>query len=135
LLVAAPALAGVIEAAMKQLAQRPRPLTAPLTGEGGYGFPSGHVAGFTALVVIAVCLIGFRTRWRFISAAIASIAIVTVALARLAVGAHYLTDVMGGVLVGSMVAFALVAITPAIAAIAGRLPLIGPWFETRPLNS
>src|SRR4051794_15355996 len=91
LVVAAPAIAGIAETGVKQLVHRPRPLTASLTGEGGYGFPSGHVAGFTALAVIVVCVVAVAARWRLIWAGVAAIAIAAVALARLAVGAHYLT--------------------------------------------
>jgi membrane-associated phospholipid phosphatase len=103
----APAVAGVAEVAIKSLVGRPRPLTAALTGESGDGFPSGHVAGFTALVAAVVVVWLFdggrtpvTTSSRFAALVVAGVTVAAVAWARVAVGAHYPTDTIGGAILG-----------------------------------
>lgn len=96
--VAAPGMAGVVEATLK-----PRPVTAVLTGEGGNGFPSGHAAGFAALALIVVFAFVSGRRSRAASAwlyVIAGGAALLIGITRVLVGAHYPTDVIAGLLVG-----------------------------------
>jgi undecaprenyl-diphosphatase len=130
--LAAPALAGIGEVVAKKLVERPRPLTAGLTGEGGFGFPSGHVAGLTALVLVCflVAAVGrFAGGPRVVLATrVALLAVPAVAFARVQVGAHYLTDVLAGFLLGSAIAVLLVAVLPLTDRIvhAARLERGGP---------
>lgn len=90
---------------IKWLIDKPRPSLR------GYGFPSGHVFGVTVFVVIAVYLLwGFDTprRWQR-GARAAGITFVTlVGYSRIYVNAHWLSDVVGGLLAG--IAFALVMV-------------------------
>ena len=116
--VLAPALAGVSEATLKVIVGRPRPVTAVLTGESGNGFPSGHTAGFAALVfIIAFALFDPRGRQvqRNRALWVASLATAAMAVTRVVVGAHYPTDVIAGAIVGYVVARAIshVALLPA----------------------
>lgn len=70
------------------------------TLEVDYSFPSGHVTGTVALVTVAVIVIGARrsaTVIRFLMAA-AGVVAVAVALSRLYLGVHWLTDVVAGAL-------------------------------------
>lgn len=87
----------------KLAVHEPRPdgslLDHPLLAEtGADSFPSGHVA-FVASYAIACCLLARGTR-RMVPVGIGSVlAVLTMGAARLYVSAHYLTDVIGSVLV------------------------------------
>lgn len=62
-----------------------------------YSFPSGHVAGSTLLygVVAAMLLAQVATwRWRVMIVLVALAMVVLVALTRLYLGVHYLSDVL-----------------------------------------
>lgn len=109
--LAAPLLAGLIEIALKSVVGRSRPITAALTGESGNGYPSGHVTGFTALIVTIALLHACRTSPGAARRAVAFavVAIGAVAWARIAVGAHYPTDTAGGALLGATIALATIA--------------------------
>ena len=101
--VAGPALAAAVELLAKPIVGRVRPGTGALTGEGGFGFPSGHSAGATALAA-AVILVAWRLcesrrlRDEITVGAVAYAFLVGVS--RLVVGAHFALDVVGGWLLG-----------------------------------
>ena len=101
----APAVAGFIEASMKVIVARHRPITAVLTGEAGNGFPSGHAAGFSALALVtAFYLCIYSPRFRPAAFSIAIIASIIMGITRVLVGAHYPIDVVAGLLLGFGVA-------------------------------
>ncbi len=87
--------------ALKALTAVPRPLGEP-TGPFGHAFPSGHVTlsatvyGLTA-VLLARELAPPR---RWLAYAAAAALVLPVALSRLYLGAHWLTDVLGGLALG-----------------------------------
>ena len=69
----------------------------------GYSFASGHTIGATLLYgQIALFLVPFikSRRGRILLFSIASFVIVLVGFSRIALGAHYLTDVLGGMFFG-----------------------------------
>ena len=104
-IVLAPAIAGVIEVGMKSVVGRSRPLTSALSGESGNGYPSGHVTGFTALAVVVLVVWvlqrdGRSPAERRTASVAVGLAITLVAWSRVALGAHYPTDVIGGALLG-----------------------------------
>lgn len=93
---------------IKQVVARPRPpLAIQERAETDYSFPSGHVTGTTVLVgmaVVAAVLIGNAMVMRWVTV-FAVTFVVAVALSRLYLGVHWLTDVVAGALLGC--AFAL----------------------------
>jgi len=90
---------------LKLLVQRPRPFVAGPFGEwGGYSFPSGHTLAATmlygCLLLLAVPLLK-RRRWRSVAIGTAALMVLGVAFSRVALGAHYLTDVVAAMCFGS----------------------------------
>jgi undecaprenyl-diphosphatase len=90
------------------LVARPRP-TADLVqvvGQIGYGsFPSGHVTNLTAIFGF-LCVVVYthlrRSWWRTLLLVLLATPIVSVGVARMYVGQHWPSDVLGGYLLGSI---------------------------------
>jgi undecaprenyl-diphosphatase len=91
---------------LKLLVQRRRPyLVGPFVDWSGYSFPSGHTIAATLLcgVFIAFCRPILSARcWRATVVAIAISTTLLVGFSRIALGAHYLTDVLGAIMLGSL---------------------------------
>jgi len=89
--------------------------TRPSYNKGGlfvgpdvFSFPSGHSSRAMLLVHVSIFVFGWRSMWS--NAAVWCWAML-VAISRLALGRHYLTDVMGGLTLGAVefwVTFSLV---------------------------
>jgi membrane-associated phospholipid phosphatase len=106
-LVALVALEAVVAPASKLVLARARPSWAhPITVLGSTSFPSGHA---TAAAMTAVAL-SILTRRPVVACCAGAIA-VTVAASRVFLGVHYVSDVVGGVLLGSVLAFSTFAAT------------------------
>jgi undecaprenyl-diphosphatase len=92
-------------ALMKWLIDKPRPTLR------GYGFPSGHVYGVTVFVIVVVYLVwAFRAprRWQRVARIAGILFVIAVGYSRIYVNAHWLSDVLGGLLAG--IAFALAVV-------------------------
>ena len=92
-------------AVVKWLIDKPRPTLR------GYGFPSGHVFGVTVFVVLALYLFwSFEAspRWQRAARAAAVAFVAVVGYSRIHVNAHWLSDVVGGLLAGMAFALAIV---------------------------
>jgi membrane-associated phospholipid phosphatase len=89
----------------KDIIDRPRP-SGVRTREhvGDHGFPSGHTA--TAFALAAVATAYLPKRWRWLPFTLAAI----VGLARMHVGVHYPSDVLGGALWGLTVGWTVVLV-------------------------
>ncbi len=111
-MVLAAALAGVAAYGLKVAIGRPRPaVKVERVWHGGdlrpghHAFPSGHSAASAAFfgVLLFVC-------WRLGLAL--SVIPVLVGVSRILLGAHYLSDVVGGILLGVLVAAVVAAFLP-----------------------
>jgi len=92
---------GLLGVVVKELVERLRPLvdvgsaTAP-----GWSFPSGHTLGATVTYGVLLLVFASVRRARRLMAAVAVVVVVAVGFTRVALGAHYATDVLGGWLLG-----------------------------------
>jgi membrane-associated phospholipid phosphatase len=136
IIIASGALGGVAELVGKSLVGRLRPPTMSFTGESGLGFPSGHTTGFAAMMVAIAITIPMvtdlaaanRNRLRIFTAVLA----LMIAASRVAVGAHYVFDVLAGLALGALCAMAaryiVVRLTPLASSLIGRfLPKLSRW--------
>ena len=87
---------GLILFIIKYIVQRVRPLPEVFSG---YSFPSGHS---TIIVVFFLSLL-FIINKKEILSMLATFAIIAVPISRVVLGAHFLSDVVAGLLLGSIV--------------------------------
>jgi membrane-associated phospholipid phosphatase len=88
----------VVFALAKWIVARPRPKLSP------YGFPSAHTFGavvFFGGVIYALWTIEMRPRWRWVGTVGMLLLIAGVAVSRLYLRSHWLSDVLGGVTGGA----------------------------------
>jgi undecaprenyl-diphosphatase len=106
---------------VKVLTHRPRPPAAQAIGHWtGYAFPSGHTTAATAVYgMLAALLAATIPRWGGKVAAWTAAALLAglVGLSRLYLGAHWLTDVLGGLTLGAAWLFALLTATRTVDAL------------------
>lgn len=94
----------VVNALMKTVIDRPRP-PVPATGVALASFPSGHVIQVTLALGLLppVIYLLSNKRWLFwLATVVLGAGVAGVSIARVQLGAHWPTDVVGGVLVGTM---------------------------------
>lgn len=99
------AAAALAETALKAVIGRPRtPAELQLPIATDHSFPSGHVTGTAALLgIIAVCVGAGRSRTvRAWLAGSVVAGVLVVAVSRLYLGAHWLTDVAGGAVLAGL---------------------------------
>jgi membrane-associated phospholipid phosphatase len=115
-LVAVAALgSGVLVVAGKSVVGRRRPPgVTQLVTEQTLAFPSGHAMGTSVFAVIVVSLVlagGPRRSVRWLAVGVAAVVVLVVGASRVYLGVHWVTDVLGGWLVGG--AWATVCVTTA----------------------
>ena len=96
-------LGGVISSTVKVLVSRDRPsLVEPIATAHGQSFPSGHamlsVYGYGALLLAFLPLVPRRRRPALIAGWV--VLAVLIGFSRLGLGVHYITDVLGGFVLG-----------------------------------
>jgi undecaprenyl-diphosphatase len=92
-------LGGILSGALKVLVARSRPVfSEPVATSGGYSFPSGHALG--SLLLIGVLLVIFTPMLgrvgRSVAYAGAALFVLFTAYDRVALGVHYVSDVVAG---------------------------------------
>ncbi len=90
---------------VKLLVNRARPhLSDPVAVAGGKSFPSGHaqaaIVGYGVLLAVFLPII--PRRWRGLAVGVGSALVLLVGFARISLGVHYLSDVIGAFLIGTV---------------------------------
>ncbi|MFN8104557.1 MAG: phosphatase PAP2 family protein [Acidimicrobiia bacterium] len=119
----------LVDWVVKPLVGRTRPLDFVWTANG-MAFPSGHAAAAATNAAIVVLLL-VPARHRRAGAVAGAVWIVAMSLARTLLGAHWLSDVVGGILLGLSVTFAVVAAVFAMRAHHDRKE-VGTWDARSP---
>ncbi|MFI2650261.1 phosphatase PAP2 family protein [Micromonospora fulviviridis] len=94
----------ILDPSLKALVGRLRPVVdVPVASAPGNSFPSGHALGsFVAYgALLLVFLPAVAPRWRKPAIAIAAVLVLLVGLTRIALGVHFVSDVLGGWLLGA----------------------------------
>jgi membrane-associated phospholipid phosphatase len=94
---------GLLDTLVKEAVGRPRPsLAQPVASAHGKSFPSGHAMSSTvvygALLLVFLPVIGRRYRPLILAGAVVFVA--GIGFSRLALGVHYISDVLGGYVLG-----------------------------------
>jgi membrane-associated phospholipid phosphatase len=96
----------LLNVGLKNSFQRPRPAWEdPLIQLSTYSFPSGHAVGSTVFYGMLCALVFAHTRsrlWRTVAATVAVAMVLLVCFSRIYLGAHYPTDVIAGIAVGTV---------------------------------
>lgn len=103
------ALNPLIEWALKALVDRARPDLLLLARARGPSFPSGHVmasVGFYAMIPLLVWEATTSSRIRHVAVWITGAIVLAVGFSRIYLGVHWPSDVVGGLLVGTVVVLA-----------------------------
>lgn len=97
----------LLNVGLKHLFQRARPvLDEPLVSLATYSFPSGHAVASTVFYGVLCAFVFRHVRSRMLRAAalvLACALVLLVCATRVYLGAHFLTDVVAGVIVGALV--------------------------------
>ena len=96
----------LLNAGLKESFRRLRPgIEDPLVQLSSYSFPSGHAVASTVFygMVCALVFAHVRSRaWRAVAAGFAAAMVLVVTFSRVYLGAHYPSDVLAGVAVGTI---------------------------------
>jgi membrane-associated phospholipid phosphatase len=116
----------LLNTAVKAAVDRLRPvLTDPVAQASGPSFPSGHAQ--SAIVGYAVLLLVFlpvlHGVWRRVAVTLAVFMVLAIGFSRVALGVHYVSDVVGGFVLGAAWVAAMAAAFNAMRVDHGRRPV------------
>jgi undecaprenyl-diphosphatase len=94
----------LLNALVKAAVHRARPvLSDPVAHANGLSFPSGHAQ--SAMVAFSVLLLVFlpvlRGAWRWVAVCVAVVMVVAIGFSRVALGVHFVSDVLAGYMLGA----------------------------------
>jgi undecaprenyl-diphosphatase len=102
--VATTLMGGIVDTLVKMAVNRPRPeVDHPVTTAFGKSFPSGHAMS-SLITYGAICLLlvpAVAPRWRKLLVAATAFLVLLIGASRLLLGVHFLTDVLGGYILGA----------------------------------
>ncbi|MEP7033947.1 MAG: phosphatase PAP2 family protein [Dermatophilaceae bacterium] len=121
--VIATAGSSLLNAGVKASVHRLRPvLTNPVAHENGLSFPSGHaqaaIVGYSVLLLVFLPIL--HGAWRRAAIALAVFMVLAIGFSRIALGVHYLSDVLGGFVLGAAWVVAMTAAFNALRVDRGR---------------
>jgi undecaprenyl-diphosphatase len=116
----------LLNTAVKLAVHRTRPVVSqPFVHEPGASFPSGHsqaaVVGFGVLLLVFLPVLG--RGWRLVAVAVSILAVVLIGFSRVALAAHYVSDVLAGFVLGAAWLVAMTAAFNAWKVMSGGAPL------------
>jgi membrane-associated phospholipid phosphatase len=116
----------LLNAVAKSAVHRLRPvLTNPVAHEPGLSFPSGHaqaaIVGYSILLLVFLPVM--HGVWRRLGTALAVFMVLAIGFSRIALGVHYLSDVLGGFVLGGAWAAAMASAFNAMRVERGRRPV------------
>ncbi len=116
----------LLNAVTKSAVHRLRPvLTNPVAHEPGLSFPSGHaqaaIVGYSILLLVFLPVM--HGAWRTLGIALAVFMVLAIGFSRIALGVHYLSDVLGGFVLGGAWVAAMAAAFNAMRVERGRRPV------------
>ena len=94
----------IISTALKYFISRPRPVISPLEINHSYSFPSSHAAAVFAPLVLIDKLFP-KLKWVWLGLGI------LVLFSRIYLGVHYMSDVIGGALIGYLAGIIILRLT------------------------
>jgi membrane-associated phospholipid phosphatase len=123
----------LLNAGVKTAVHRLRPvLVHPVAHEPGLSFPSGHaqaaIVGYAVLLLVFLPIL--HGVWRRLAITLAVLMVLAIGFSRIALGVHYLSDVVGGYVLGAAWVAAMAALFNALRIERGRRPVnIGEGLE------
>ena len=94
---------GLVDSAVKILVNRPRPIVeTPLAHAFGKSFPSGHAMSSTVTygALLLVFLPVVPKRWKPVAYGFVTLLVGSISASRLLLGVHFVSDVLGGIVLG-----------------------------------
>lgn len=118
----------LLNTAVKAAVNRPRPLVDhPLVHPPGASFPSGHaqaaVTGYAVLLLVFLPVLS--PRWRRPAVAVSAVMVLAIGFSRVALAAHFVSDVVAGFVLGAAWTAAMTALFSAWRLQRGR-PAVRP---------